>query len=78
MKIKMMRPVCTMVEKLCEVTYYIWAVPVVDPHFRPAPPYVWQNKFFDTEEEATACMDELKKLPNWENYYVREKITELE
>lgn len=78
MKMKKMRPVFTMVEKLCEVKYYVWVEPLTDPHFRPDPSYVWQNKYFDTEEEAVACMNELKKMPSWNVYSVREEITELE
>lgn len=79
MKKTLTRNVVIAVEKLCDVTYYIWAEPLDDPHFRVERPYVLCGRYFDTKEEAETF------LADWEKDHVffgrltiGEKVTELE
>lgn len=58
----------------CEVKYYVLARPLVDPHFRPEPSFVVEDKYFDTEEEAENFKTELEKVPGFIEYIVCEKI----
>ena len=78
MKTIINRPHTVNIPTLCEVTYYIWAEPYDDPHVRPEPSFVFENKYFETEKEATDYLTE------WEKNHVffgrlrvREKVTEL-
>ena len=76
MKKMVTRYISVPVQVECEVTYYIWAEPDTDPHFRPEKPYVFHNKYFDTKEEAETYLKEWEK----DNYFfgqltVREKET---
>ena len=60
----------------CEVKYYVLGKPLVDPHFRPEPNFVVEDKYFDTKEEAENLKAELDKRGTWVNYTVHEKIVE--
>lgn len=71
------RTVCIPTETKCHIQYYVYAHPEVDPHFAPESPYIVENKFFETKEEALALKEEKEKLPSWTWYEVREKITPL-
>lgn len=58
----------------CEVKYYVLASPFVDPHFRPEPDFVVEDKYFDTKEEAENLKAKLDKNGAWVEYTVCEKI----
>ena len=62
------------VNKLCEVQYYIEGHPLTDGHFIPEPDFIYENRYFNTEEEANKVKEELDKKGHWVNYKVREKI----
>lgn len=68
------RRVCIPMEHLCNVQYYVEAEPVVDPHFMPEPPFVVDNKFFDTRKEAE---DFKKTCDGFCIYTIRELVTPL-
>lgn len=71
---------CIFVEKMCEVKYYIMAEPATDPHFAPEPPYVLQNKYFDTKTEAELFLKEWESTHGYffGNMQICEQVTELE
>lgn len=71
---------CIFVEALCEVKYYILASEYADGHFRPNPPFVLKDKYFDTREEAEAFLEEWKKEYGFfmGSLEILEDVTELE
>ena len=71
------RTVMKPVEKLCDVKYYVWAIPVVDPHFRTPPSFVLEDKYFETRAEAEKLLAEWKKSDAWLEYEIREKVREI-
>ena len=71
------RTIMKPVEKLCDVKYYVWAIPVVDPHFREPPSFVLEDKYFETRAEAEELLAEWKKSGAWLEYEIREKVTEI-
>lgn len=71
------RTVMKPVEKLCDVKYYVWAIPIGDPHFVDPPPFVLEDKYFETKEEAEKLLEEWEKKGAWLEYEIREKITEI-
>jgi len=64
-------------KKLCEVQYYIVGHPLTDRHFIPEPDFIFENRYFDTEEEANKVKEELDKKGHWVNYKVCEKIVKV-
>lgn len=64
------------VEKLCDVKYYVWANPIGDNHFIDPPPFVLEDKYFETRAEAEELMEEWKKSGAWLEYEIREKVKE--
>ena len=69
------RKVCVVVEKECEVEYYVNVETLVDAHFAPKPDYVLENKYFNTKKEAIDFMNEnVEKFP-WDILSIKEKVT---
>ena len=62
---------------LCHVTYYVLATPCVDPHFKPEPSYIVDNRFFETKEEAEAFKEKLDLTTLWTMYKVCERVERL-
>lgn len=71
------RTIMKPVEKLCDVKYYVWATPISDGHFITPPPFVLEDKYFETRAEAEGLMEEWKKGDAWLEYEIREKVTEI-
>lgn len=71
------RTIMKPVERLCDVKYYVWVIPIGDAHFIDPPPHVLENKYFETQVEAEELLKEWKKLGAWEKYEIREKVTEI-
>lgn len=72
------RTKCVPVEKLCDVKYYVWARPIVDPHFQVPPSFILENKYFETRAEAEKLLEEWEKKGAWLTYEIRERIRVIE
>lgn len=71
------RTIMKPVEKLCDVKYYVWAIPIGDLHFVDPPPFVLEDKYFETHEEAEELLEEWKKSGAWLKYEIKEKVKEI-
>jgi hypothetical protein len=71
------RTIMKPVEKLCDVKYYVWAIPIGDLHFAVPPPYILEDKYFETRAGAEELVKEWEKSGAWLEYEIREKITEI-
>ena len=67
-------------QKLCHVQWSVRVEPFNDPHFRPEPSYILENKYFETFEEAEAFLkeNEAYRKTVGDRLSVVQKITELE
>ena len=59
------------------VQYYVKAECYVDPHFRPDPPFVVRDKYFETEKEAKEFMQQMKKVYTMHELWICKKVTDL-
>ena len=71
------RTIMKPVKKLCEVKYYVWATPIIMTPFIPDPPFVLEDKFFDTRKEAEELLEKWKKSDAWLTYEIREEVEEI-
>lgn len=61
----------------CEVKYYIEVEGLYDLHFSSSPSYIWENKYFDTREEAEKCLSKIDTTNYYATFDIKEKITPL-
>lgn len=80
MKQVLTRFVSVPVQKLCHIQWGVRVEPFSDPHFRPEPSYILENKYFETFEEAQAFLkeNEAYRKAGGDRLSVVQKITELE
>ena len=72
------RTICRPVKVSCHITYYVLGTPFDDPHFKPTPPFIVDNRFFETREEAETLRKECNEKGAWVTYEVKEKVIPLD
>lgn len=66
------------VEKTVVVKFYVMADPIwIGQGFNKENPYVVNNAFFDTREEAEKLLQEEKAKGIWNEYTIYEKIIQI-